>query len=278
MGSSMGKTVWDLKTRGSAGHQAARDSLISTSTNGSRGASARVGVQKVVVMSAPSQRLASPSQAPVRKAAPSKLNKTSDWIGQFTRAWSRGGTQTMELARLVSTARKRMCYGEWTGLWQSGEMPFSKRKGEMLIVIGERMGERDAQTIARLPTGWSVLYWLARLERETLKKLVGEGTVHPKLTLQEAKKLALKPRSRPAKSLSQKASITRRLNQFRNYVQRTLGDWRREDRELATKELARLIREIGGTDCEDAPGPEFPRQHLIATRPSLTRNSTDHSK
>lgn len=271
----MGNMAWDLKTGGSTSHQAARGHLISISTNGPRAARAHVGAEKVVVISTPSHHSASPSHVPVEKTAPSKLNKTSDWIGQITRAWSRGGIQTMELARLVSTARKQMCYGEWTALWQSGEMPFSKRKGEMLVVIGERMREGDAKTIARLPTGWSVLYWLARLEWKTLKKLVEQGTVHPKLTLQEAKRLALKPRSRPAKSLS---TITRRLNQFRNYVQRTLGDWRMEDRELATKELARLIQEISGTDRNVAQAPSFLKQHLIATRPSPTRNSTARSK
>ncbi len=271
----MEKMVWDLKAGDSTGHQAARGHLVSISTSDSKGARACFDAEKVVVRSTSSHRLASPGHVPVEKTTPSKLTNTSDWIGQITRVWSRGGTQTMELARLVSTARKRMCYGEWTGLWQSGEMPFSKRKGEMLVRIGERMGEGDAQTIARLPTGWSVLYWLARLEWKTLKKLAGQGIVHPKLTLQEAKRLAFKPRSRPAKSLF---NITRRLNQFRNYVQRTLCDWRREDRELATKELAQLIQEIGGTDRNAAQAPSFLKQHLIATRPSPTRNSTAHSK
>ena len=102
-------------------------------------------------------------------------NPASDWIAEITEAWARGGTHTLELARLVLTVRRRMCYGEWSQLWKSGEMPFSKRKGEMLVVIGERLGRIDTKTFAHLPTGWSILYWLARLEWETLQKLVEQG-------------------------------------------------------------------------------------------------------
>jgi hypothetical protein len=123
-------------------------------------------------------------------------------------------------------------------------MPFSKRKGEMLVVIGERMGRIDAETFAHLPTGWSVLYWLARLEWETLKNLVEQGIVHPKLRLQDAKRLAIKPWSRPARSPSRKINVTRRLRQFRDFVQRTLSDWQLKERKLARTELTRLLESI----------------------------------
>jgi len=174
----------------------------------------------------------------------SARSPASDWITEITEAWARGGTHTLELARLVLTARRRMCYGEWTQLWKSGEMPFSKRKGEMLVVIGERLGTINTKTFAHLPTGWSILYWLARLEWETLQKLVEQGTVHPKLRLQDAKRLAIKPWSRPGRSPSRKADLTRRLRQFRDYVERTLGQWKPDDRKRAKQELTGLIEQI----------------------------------
>ena len=86
------------------------------------------------------------------------------WIAEIQRVWAQSGTRTLELARVVNVARGRLPYGQWTALWTSGQMPFSKRKAEMLVVVGARLDWMDAQTFAHLPRGWSILYCLARLK------------------------------------------------------------------------------------------------------------------
>src|SRR2546430_2306483 len=113
----------------------------------------------------------------------------SDWIGEITRLWGQGGANTLELARMVRLVRSRMPRGEWTALWRSGRLPFSKRKAEMLVAIGERWSWADAQTFAHLPTGWSILYQLAHLERATFEELLRQGVIHPRLKLWQARKL-----------------------------------------------------------------------------------------
>src|SRR5262245_19129582 len=116
-------------------------------------------------------------------------DQLSDWIGHITTVWARGAGSTLELAQVVWMARKRLPYGEWTRLWKTASLPFSKRKGEMLAVIGNRLGWVNAQTFAHLPWGWSALYHLAQLDRETFETLRKEGIIHPRLTLLEAKVL-----------------------------------------------------------------------------------------
>src|SRR6266516_3594442 len=117
------------------------------------------------------------------------IDRVFDWDCKITKEWSRGACSTMELARVVSAAMNRLHRGQWTRLWKSGSLPFSKRKGEMLAVIGKNLCRLNAQTFAHLPWGWSILYQLAQLDRKTFEDLVEQGAIHPRLTLQDAQLL-----------------------------------------------------------------------------------------
>jgi len=59
------------------------------------------------------------------------------WAGMIRQVWFRGADSTLELARLMSHARASLPYGGWSQLWKTGKMPFSKRKGEKLVAIGQ---------------------------------------------------------------------------------------------------------------------------------------------
>ncbi len=172
----------------------------------------------------------------------------SDWIEKIKGEWSRGAGSTIQLARLVWAARKRLHRGQWTRLWQSGGLPFSKRKGEMLAVIGKNLGWVNAQTFAHLPWGWSILYHLARLDRKTFEHLVKESAIHAKLTLQEAKHLVEKLKGQPGTNNS-RINVKQRLQRFADFVLSTAHDWRPEERELAKALLAELIQEIHSKGC-----------------------------
>jgi hypothetical protein len=205
----------------------------------------------------------------------SARTRASDWIGEITRAWSLGGTHTMELARVMVAARNRLRYGEWSELWKSEQMPFAKRKGEMLVVIGDRLGWIDAQYIAHLPASWSVLYWLAKLRAEIFRKLIEEGTIHPKLTLGEAKELVARFNGRGKKQLAE-INVKRWLSKLRDYVERTLSQWRPDDRKRAKKELTGLIEQIDAAapNPDSVPKPGLFRPQQVVVRPAV---STVHS-
>jgi hypothetical protein len=166
------------------------------------------------------------------------------WVCRIQAACARGASNVLELARLVRAARSALSYGGWSKLWQTGEMPFSKRKGEMLVTIGGCLeGLSDAQTSARLPAAWNTLYYLARLGSGTLKQLIDQGRVHPGLRLQEARELLAEylPGSRRPTSNSK---LQIRLARFAEFIQTNLRTWSQQEREKATRELAALVGKI----------------------------------
>ena len=116
----------------------------------------------------------------------------ADWAAEITKLLELGKSGTLDLAKTIYRAKTSLRYGQWAKLWTDRALPFSKRKAEMLVVIGREFGELDAQTFAHLPGGWSILYHLAQLGRTFLKVLVNDGTIHPALTLAEAKALVIR--------------------------------------------------------------------------------------
>jgi hypothetical protein len=170
-----------------------------------------------------------------------------DWIGEISKLWTRGAAHTLELALLVWEARKRLHDGQWTRLWQSGSLPFSKREAHMLSAIGKSLGWVNAQTFAYLPSGWSILYCLAQLEQETFAQLVKEGTIHPGLSLQKARQLLARLKGE-SNQHQQRINVKRRLRQFADFVRNTANDWQPEERDLVKIELTRLIEQIGAGD------------------------------
>src|SRR5205814_1631321 len=66
----------------------------------------------------------------------SGLSSVAEWIGHIQALWATGAESRLELASLISTIRNhlRQRRGDWSSLWESGEIPFSKRKAEKLVV------------------------------------------------------------------------------------------------------------------------------------------------
>src|SRR5713226_1164534 len=108
------------------------------------------------------------------------------WAKRINSAWRRSTTSTLELAKEVHEARRKLPHGNWTRLWKSGRVGFSKSKGNRLNTIGQRLEDLSVQTSAHLPAGWSPLYHLALLDRATLEREIAAGTIHPGMTLRQA--------------------------------------------------------------------------------------------
>ncbi|HXR04836.1 MAG TPA: hypothetical protein VN836_09030, partial [Verrucomicrobiae bacterium] len=83
--------------------------------------------------------------------ADTELGSLTDWIQLIHQVWIRGANRTLELSRLMNRARQSLPYGSWSRLLQSGGLPFSRRKGEMLVVVGQGVGGLNAQNSAQLP-------------------------------------------------------------------------------------------------------------------------------
>jgi len=204
-----------------------------------------------------------------------------DWIEEIKKIWARGGTNTLELARVMSSARKGLAYGQWTQLWKSGRMPFSKRKGEMLVAIGEGWGWADAQTFARLPVGWSILYHLARLDRTTLERLVQEGVIHPALKLWQAKNLVAQFNGEPNVVRAKRFNVQQRLQKFGEFVDSTSNDWSPRERRWARTRLQEILHRIAVVQNLLEPLPagrsnvsEWSRSSAIETNSLNAQRST----
>jgi hypothetical protein len=166
------------------------------------------------------------------------------WTNAIKQTWDRGTGRTLELARLMSRARASLQYGLWARLWQSETLPFSKRKGEMLVAIGQGVGGLDAQNSAQLPPAWNTLYYLARLGQTTVEQLIGQGEIHPRLSLQAARELLA--RHRPGLERKKRGSrLKARLARFTAYVRAEIKSWSETERRFVHRGLLELANEIG---------------------------------
>ena len=169
-----------------------------------------------------------------------------EWAAEINRHFAQGASSTLTLARVVASARTSLARGQWTALWSSRRVPFSKRKAEMLVVIGNKLAWLNAQMFARLPHGWSVLYQLAHLPQDTLEQFIENGRVHSALTLREARVLVAEVLGRPARRASGRAGIRSRLLRLSRFVHQTLADWSAADRLHASTQLTHLLEQIAG--------------------------------
>ena len=166
------------------------------------------------------------------------------WVIEIKRFWAQRRFDMIELAKVVYAAKRELLYGQWTHLLKSRRIPFAKRTAEMLVVIAKGLGRLDAQSCAHLPSALNSLYHLAQLEQAVLVSLIAEGTIHPALTISEAKGLLAE--YKPQRNGSQRQlHVKRRLSTFREFVFTTLSDWTPEERALAKAELLELAEQVG---------------------------------
>jgi hypothetical protein len=113
----------------------------------------------------------------------SGLPSVAEWIEQIQTLWANGAESRLELASLISTIRNhlRQRRGDWSSLWESGGVPFSKRKAEKLVVVGNGLGWAvNANACSHLPTEWSALYYIAKLGRSIQQRLIQERVIRPR--------------------------------------------------------------------------------------------------
>ena len=181
------------------------------------------------------------------KLVPETPPAVTDWFEEIKKAWAKGPASALDLARIISAARNGLPHGGWTALWKSCRMPFAKRKGYLLVAIGQGLGWANVHVCAHLPTGLRTLYHLAKLDRTTVERLIQERVIHPTLKESEARELAAQLCGETSKARSARAVLRERLRRFAEFVATHLADWSAEERALATEELARLIEQIDGS-------------------------------
>ncbi len=166
------------------------------------------------------------------------------WIDKISRAWKGGPENTLALARLLHRARRSMEHGQWSRLWRSERVPFSKRKAEMLVIVGQALGEANANNCAHLPSSWRTLYYIAQLGQDLAERLIAEGRIHRRLRLCQARELTAEFRPELAPKRPGSSPLKRRLDGFSKFVQTHSATWSRMDRHLFHAELKRLFKAV----------------------------------
>ncbi len=166
------------------------------------------------------------------------------WIDKISRAWARSPANTLALARLLHQARQSVKHGQWSVLWRSPRIPFSKRKAEMLVTVGEVLGGVNAQNSAHLPSAWNTLYYIAQLGRTLTKQLIAAGRIHPRLLLRQARELVAEHRPGTARKSRTPLTLKRRLERFPNFVLAQAANWSSAERQLVHVQLKRLLEAV----------------------------------
>jgi hypothetical protein len=138
--------------------------------------------------------------------------------------------------------------GLWSDLWRSPRLPFSKRKAEMLVSIGQVLGALNAKNSAHLPTAWNTLYHIAQLGQELARQLITEGRIHPRMALREARNLAKQYGSKTVHQSRAPSTLRRRLNRFSDFLLTHSAGWTTDDCEFVRAELQRLLRNLTKTN------------------------------
>src|SRR6266571_4070947 len=171
----------------------------------------------------------------------------TEWIEQIQILWANGAESRLELASLISTIRNhlRPRRGDWSSLWDSGEIPFSKRKAEKLVVVGDGLGWAvNANACSHLPTEWNALYYIAKLGRSLQERLIDEREIRPTLTVGEARDLFARFHVVTLKNRSRKTRFRERLRRFEDFLLAELPNCSQAEIDLARASLTGLVELI----------------------------------
>jgi hypothetical protein len=175
---------------------------------------------------------------------PGILTTTAHWADEIRKFADLEKSNTFDLARTIWSANKKLLRGEWSELWKSSNrLPFAKRTGEMFAVIGENLGNLHMHTCAHLPTGWTILYQLARLPRLLLEKLIADEVIHPAFKLAAARALVAKFVRHKTKG-APRPNLKLRLRGFRQFILASAGEWTDRERSMICETLQEIVRQL----------------------------------
>lgn len=105
----------------------------------------------------------------------------------------------LEMARILSQARRSLADSEFDQLWAHAEQAMNiKFDLQRFMFVGEKLGDIEPGLYRGLPRHWAILYCLAQVERDVIRTGVKAGIIHPRLSLKETERLLGVSRYGPA--------------------------------------------------------------------------------
>jgi N6-adenosine-specific RNA methylase IME4 len=123
-----------------------------------------------------------------------------EWIKRINSAWEEAQREMMEsilkvgreLIRWHAYVKEHGMRGEWTELFESGELNMTRMTAHMLMTVAN--DERIVNYSLRMPPHWHTLYKITRLDDDTFDALLSDGTIGPNLTQNEIGRILRKQR------------------------------------------------------------------------------------
>ena len=102
----------------------------------------------------------------------------ASWARSIAGAWQKSVEAIFETGRLIAQAKNALPHGEF-GTMIETDLPFSASTAQRLMAISADPKLSDPAHVQHLPASWGTLYELTKLDEETFKRRVGEGTIRP---------------------------------------------------------------------------------------------------
>jgi hypothetical protein len=111
------------------------------------------------------------------------------WVTRISTAWRENLTSIFETGNLLEAAKAELKHGEWTAMFQNGELPFDKKTAERLIAISTSDNVRNGAISPHLPIAWTVLYELTKLTDEQFANGIESRAINPQMRNKDVKAL-----------------------------------------------------------------------------------------
>jgi hypothetical protein len=114
----------------------------------------------------------------------------------------------------------------------------------MLATIGKNLQGLSEQNSAQLPSAWNTLYFLSLLGLPRLLKYIDAGTVHPGLTLRDARERWRKLTGSSPSTQARLTRLRRRFKAFARFLRTSLREWPAEERGHDVSGLTLLSQDL----------------------------------
>ena len=120
------------------------------------------------------------------------------WAERIRSQWHQTVTGIVAVGAMLLEAKAELQHGEFL-LMVANDLRWSPRMTQFLMTIARNKVLSDAKHVSHLPSSWSVLATLAKVDDSKLEEAIATGVVSPDMSRAAAARLAPTPARKPAK-------------------------------------------------------------------------------
>jgi len=118
-----------------------------------------------------------------------KMPRAEQWADRICTQLGKSVESIIEVGRLLVKAKADLVHGEWGRLFDDQLVPFGQRTAHMLMTVAKHPQISNRNIYSNLPTTWTTLYQLTKVEPTRLSAAFKDGTVTPDMKGRDVKAL-----------------------------------------------------------------------------------------